>query len=733
LSSLIDTAETPALVRSESEQTNHPLLGEDTAPVVYPDQYVEDKASKYDLALGSDSPGYDSVLANIKNTNIETQARLVEENDRLKTQKEKAKLLADLSVELNKDGRPLDQQTFDFISSMSAKDLEDARNDPKWSANDAYSKHVASLGARDPYAWQKFFLTGKDEEEYHRTRGISEATIAWKEDVYDTVNNLEAEMGSTSTFGTVYEYGEQWLVPFASYFNKRSTVRSDNVSSIFLGSNLEEQYNYLNTLPLAERRQVFAEAVRLIKEDNLLDAIEFAKGALDYSRNSSAVDNAFTAIEVASTLPVGKIGKLGKLAGKAADGAAAKAVTKSGKNIMDSMIKGSLDIDAAAPLPEGVKNAATKIVEEVRKSKAGIAPEAPAKAPDPLRVSLDGTYVKSTEATADHIKLVEEKLAEEYKRLDKLPGDGKYKSSQNELANYYRSWLHEASVYSAVKDNRTLKMGEEISSRIAMRDLVEATDPTNPNLASDTLAATGKSAQAASYKAAKINEIERLAEPPTTVRGRVELESLVPTAMSPQASKTPVHQLTKVTNALAQRVNETMKRVDSVLNEAIKSSSSIATRFSSKEMYDKALQVARADYEKMYPDTNNAIIDVQFHIPEDSLTNTFDLYTFLGTTEKTLFSARSHAWTAATNAYGLRPGSFDIYQHGQEFLIRIKSVADETKLNEFLIPADGSNTTPTGIANTFLGYFRTTNDLVSKTNMLNRNAITHGYAALQSK
>ena len=266
-----------------------------------------------------------------------------------------------------------------------------------------------------------------------------------------------------------------------------------------------------------------------------------------------------------------------------------------------------------------------------------------------------------------------------------------------------------------------------------MRDLVEATDPANPNLASDTLAATGKSAEGSALKAAKLDGIQKLPEPPTSTRGRVELESYVPSAMSPQASKTAEQKLTKVTNALASRINEVMKRVDTVLNDAIKSSSSIATRFSSKEMYDKALAVAKADYEKMYPDTNDAILDVKTVIPEDSLTNTFDLYTYLGTAEKKLFAARSHAFNAATKLYGLREGSFDILQYGQEFVIRVKTVADETKLTDLLIPTDGSNNTPTGLFNTFLGYLRTTNDLVSKTNMLNRNAVTHGYAALQSQ
>lgn len=717
-----------------------PPIGSETAPVAHSEEYVEDKASKYDLALGDSSPGFEAVLTNLKNTNVETQARLVEEQDKLKTRKEKAQLIADLSMELKSQGKPLDQQTFDFILNLSASDLEERRTNPKWGANDAYAKHVANLGSRDPYLWQKFFLTKEDEETYHKVRDIAEGHIAWREDVYDVVNDLEAEMGGKSIPGTIYEYGEQWLVPFASYFNKRSTVRSDNVGSIFLGNNLEEQYRYLNTLPLEQRRQVFSEAVREIKEDNLLDAIEFARGALEYSRNAAVVDNVFTGLEIATTLPVGTIGKAGKAVkgvkgAKAVKGVkGAKAVAKQ-DNVLDLMIKGGLDEKVADDvMPEGIRLAAKKIAGEVKSARdVKEAPQAPAKALDPLRVSLNGTSVKSTEATADHIKLVENKLAKEYERLDKLPRNRKYREAENELANYYRSWLQEASSQSASKDSRALANGEEISSRIAMRDLAEASDPTNPNLASDVLAATGRSQEASAYKAAKLNEIEKMPEPPSTTRGRVELESLVPTAMSPQASKVPGQRITKITNALATRINDVMKRVDSVLNDAIKGSSSMATRFSSKEMYDKALAVAKADYEKMYPDTNDAILDVSFNIPDDSLTNTFDLYTFLGTAEKTLFAARSHAWNAATKIYNLKKGSFDIVQFGQEFAIRIKTVADETKLNDLLIPTDGSNTTPTGIANTFLGYFRTTNDLVSKTNMLNRNAVTHGYSALQSQ
>lgn len=719
----IEVTDNLAPIRSASEQSNYPLIGDETAPVAHSPEYLEDKAAKYDVALGASSPGYQKVLENLTNTNVDTQARLVEENERLAMRKEKAQMIADMASIAQKDGKKLDQQTFDFIINLSKEDLNAAKTDPKWSANDAYSKHVASLGARDPYAWQKFFLTKQDEEQYHKVRDIAESHIAWREDVYDTVNSLEAEMGAKSIPGKIYEYGEQWLVPFASYFNKRNTVRSDNVGSIFLGNNLTEQYQYLWTLPLDQRRQVFAEAVRTIKEDNILDAIEFARGALEYSRNAGVVDNVLTGLEVATTLPIGGIGKAGKLA------KGAGAAVKPADNIINAMVKGTLDEALGTEVPEGVKAAAQKIADDVKVSKAGHtpAPMAPrAGSSKSSVVSLNGKSVKASEATAEQIEMVKTKLALQNQKIAKNT-DVK---TATDLSNFYRRWIDEAVTKSA---GRTVPEGTEISAGQAMRDLVEATDPANPNLASDTLAATGRSQEGAAYKAAKLNEIQRQTEPPTTTRGRVELESLVPSAMSPQASKTAEQKLTKITNALAQRINDTMKRVDSVLNEAIKSSSSIATRFSSPEMYDKALAVAKADYEKLYPDTNDAILDVKFYKPEDSLTNTFDLYTYLGTSEKTLYKARSHAWQAATGPYDLKKGSFDIVQYGQEFAIRIKTVADETKLTDLLIPANGSNSTPTGIANTFLGYIRTTNDLVSATNMLNRNAVTHGYAALQSQ
>lgn len=738
------TIETTNLMPIGTPKPIRPPIGSETAPVAHSEEYVEDKASKYDLALGDSSPGFEAVLTNLKNTNVETQARLVEEQDKLKTRKEKAQLIADLSMELKSQGKPLDQQTFDFILNLSASDLEERRTNPKWGANDAYAKHVANLGSRDPYLWQKFFLTKEDEETYHKVRDIAEGHIAWREDVYDVVNDLEAEMGGKSVPGTIYEYGEQWLVPFASYFNKRSTVRSDNVGSIFLGSNLEEQYRYLNTLPLEQRRQVFSEAVREIKEDNLLDAIEFARGALEYSRNAAVVDNAFTGLEIATTLPVGAIGKAGK-AVKGVKGA--KAVAKQ-DNVLDLMIKGGLDEKVADDvMPEGVKIAAKKLVDSIKASKTGHtpAPMAPRNSKKPPPGDSPGGGAVYLGKNSKGNAVWERKNGN---RIEVLPNGMKRSEIPNLLHGPgFTEESKRLDIFEVVTDktftsvDRVIErygvlkgsVDDTVSSEIAMRDLVEATDPTNPNLASDTLASTGKSAEGAAMKAAKINEIEKMPEPPQTTRGRVELESLVPTAMSPQASKVPGQRITKITNALATRINDVMKRVDSVLNDAIKGSSSMATRFSSKEMYDKALAVAKADYEKMYPDTNDAILDVSFNIPDDSLTNTFDLYTFLGTAEKTLFAARSHAWNAATKIYNLKKGSFDIVQFGQEFVIRIKTVADETKLNDLLIPTDGSNTTPTGIVNTFLGYFRTTNDLVSKTNMLNRNAVTHGYSALQSQ
>lgn len=624
------------------EGVNPPLTVE-TDPS-YSDEYLQEKSLKYDYTLGEHSPGISNLLQTARSGLLKKIATNVVDQSKLEDQKVKAGMLQDIAMQ--SAGQSLDPHIYDFVMGLTTDEIKEAVNDPLWDANAVYAKKVANEQLNsDPYVWEEIFKNSETEETYHRSRDAAETHIAWRESLYDLLNEINEGYEQKSAFGKGYEYFEQWVVPFASYFNKRNTIEGDNVGNVFLGTNLEQQYRKLWSLPLPERYKVLRKAAMEIKEDNVLDAAEFVQGALDYGRNNKYLDNMFTALEVGTTLPLGAAGKLAK-GGKAAKGGVTTVNKMTGA--VDSLVGGSED-------------KATSILSGRSKAK--------------------GRVINTPSKTAS------------------APG------TAPELKDY--------------------------DPEIAMKDIVQATDPANPNIVSDTLAATGRSAEGAAVKAQKIAAIQTTKEPPNTVRATVERDSLTPSMYDTQAQKLPEPPITKITNALASRINEAMKKVGQRLDEAVFASKSVASRFSSEDMMQQAVKVAEEDFSRLFPKVGDAVIDVNMKTPEETLGNVVEVYTTFGRPDKTLFKKAMHAYHYGTKHYDLRKNSFDVIQIGNEYAIRVKTIADESKLSDFLIPTTGENSSPTSVANTFLGYLRTQDDLISKQSIENRKGVTHAYSLLQ--
>ncbi len=756
-------------LRTQEEEGNYPALEPSVPPKEYSEEYAKEKSIKYNFALGDVSPGvnhlYSSILADGPDAIAETVAATKEVED------ERARVNMLMDVANATKGKPLDRPTHDFITSLSHQELQDLKStkndqDFKAKANELYARKVAdkSIASTD-YAFKKFFEKDYSAEEYHAPRDVAEGLMSWNEDVNDTINELQARFSGQSFLGKGYDYFEQWIVPGASYFNKRNTVESPGQNpnlgpkggSIFLGSNLEAQYQYLWSLPLEKRREVFKKAVETIAEDNLLDAMEFAQGALDYSRSQAVLDNAFSVMELTTVGDAISIAKAGK--------SAAKKGAKKGASDVGKVIAGE-----GEDLNQGI---ADNIVQAVRNSKAGIAPSVAKKeamneyekslhptdiwghisGSGPKLQSKDSKMLQHAQAGFNNGRIKSEADVEKFLKTYNDTGSGiertaakmgvsrsvdkvveNVKKAVNTKNDLPFSFAEEpASVVNRMRQAVDGDIPAEQFGKNAARDVVEAADPTNPNLEADLSVAAGHEVEGAGLKAEKLGMIEQLGGPPNNTRGRVELESFVPSMFSQQAAKTGRQKITKISNRLAQRIAETLNKISGKLDQALQDSRSIVSRIGNDpNALNRAMQIAQEDFKKHFPETDNAILDVQMVAPEDNLGNAIEVYTTIGRPDQTLFERPEHAFNMATTVYNFRKKAFDVVQIGNKFAIRMKTTVNEGKLRDFLIPADGDNTTPVGIFNTLLGKIRTTDDLVSAQANRNRHAVTHAYAGLQN-
>lgn len=162
------------------------------------------------------------------------------------------------------------------------------------------------------------------------------------------------------------------------------------------------------------------------------------------------------------------------------------------------------------------------------------------------------------------------------------------------------------------------------------------------------------------------------------------------------------------------------------------------------EAWAVGVRETQEELSRRYPHLNDAVLDVQtrdgelvrhqFNRPEDNSANVGSVTIHVGTPEAGLFESPERAAMFAEKIYKLDvsdPG-LRIRQQGSGFYLAITKNVDETTdaFRNALITT--KNTTPTSLANTWVGMLRTPEDTLSQLNRNNRHALTHATELIKS-
>jgi hypothetical protein len=285
-----------------------PVFNESTSSPVIPDEVIQQRAQKYDTAMGEHSPGVEQLATNIQvGTDWTDRQRLAAEKGRA-MRTEQLKLL-DQFVQAK--GTPTTQEDIDFAMSLTEAQVQN----PETIFETEYAKKVLSASL---YAEENPTLDESLEEDFEGTNQDIDKTshaVAFKEGIQRILEGLEAQQKDQSWAGWMYDYGRTWL-PFASHNEVlevvpgAETTREGGPFSLLMGEEKKRQYDYLRFLPLDEGLKQAQAVANEMSASNLEDAIMFFRGMQDYSGTSKAIDDMISGMDL--TIVGGMAAKIGK-------------------------------------------------------------------------------------------------------------------------------------------------------------------------------------------------------------------------------------------------------------------------------------------------------------------------------------------------------------------------------------------------------------------------------------
>jgi hypothetical protein len=151
------------------------------------------------------------------------------------------------------------------------------------------------------------------------------------------------------------------------------------------------------------------------------------------------------------------------------------------------------------------------------------------------------------------------------------------------------------------------------------------------------------------------------------------------------------------------------------------------------EAYATAFKATADKMDRTYNHPSTSIVDVVYNRPETNAANIASVTKFLGTPKATPFNSRDQAKFYGNVHYRLGTGNYDIVQQGAGFYLKVTDHVDESlDIVRDWFTKTKATSTPVSIANRFLGLLRTTPDIVSRMEMENRHVATHGTQLLNA-
>lgn len=262
---------------------------------------ADERAKKYNFALGPDSPGFEVLKQSVISGVEDKERERAVANHKLKMQQIRNGLVNDYMKTIPPgQQRPEDIATIEALSGATAQGL--AKSNPKTVFEQMYAERLLGTALTADKSPLNESMQ-ENENKTHQIIDAGESAIAGKEIAQKLLEELEKEQKSQGWAAYAADIGKQ-IIPGYSWYSMHGNLPS---SSFLLGNNMKEQALNYYLLPNDQKEQFLKDGLAKIRSGvaggNLDLAITWLHTIANFSGSDELWGNIFSILDLSAPVP----------------------------------------------------------------------------------------------------------------------------------------------------------------------------------------------------------------------------------------------------------------------------------------------------------------------------------------------------------------------------------------------------------------------------------------------
>jgi hypothetical protein len=696
----------------QSEPMASPINMFEKPKIIPTDQMAQDRAEKADYGLGELSPGIESLLGAISTGNEDFVRDYVSKQKSLKMREMQDGFLRQYIKD--RGDEPVSEEEALVFKSMTEQDLSRAATGDTIFEEEFARRLVEATASDDTQMLDEEMEL--DEEGTFQSLDVAQFNIARQQVKIKMMQDLQV-MGEQRTATEKTEDFIESIIPFKTWWDTQNAVGTDTTySSLLMGNNWEDNWNYLDNLSPADMHVKLTEVLAGIGDINSAKA--FLSFGISHGTFDVTMGNAMSILDLTTPLDVAAafIPKRGLAKGISVtdvpqyvkEGPQTFTTAKGSTYVVNP--DGTTTRNKAArkehPGDSGPKPKSAKTIYVTEQQAQALAPPS-----GKWKYFIDGDTVSMIFQSNGKWGSSETSRNIKYQTTPRkglvplelwVPGK---KGGETYSRAHFGNKI--TKVEGGIKDVSGLQ-STLINLNNAASEVV--TDQAN------ILAATNNQRSAAILQATKSAAAKVFARDPN-FRG-IDLWNSVPVWFNPKAITHRPYQMAATQGA---RLEEALMASRSLLQNAL--TDIVYAQRLSPTAHGKAVEKAMVDIENEFVNQSSSIIDVRHLTTEKAnLGNIDEVELRLGKTDASLFTSKTQA-NAYAKQYGL--DNYNVLPEGKKFYISVIRDVAETGDDIMAHQVDSSNKSPESLIPLFLSFLRSPDHTQSTLSRANRHVVTH--------
>ena len=273
------------------------------------------KAKRIQSALGEDSPGFDSLVAQYLDptgTQEMYNREMAAANEDVKIQQEKNAWVNEIVQAKGK----LTQFDIDLIQGMSTEQFKKYKANPKLIFEEAYGKaYIDKVTIKEQEKLNSplgRWMRNAPPQQVLDTMDIASSWIAKQEIIEDLHSRIKKQWEESGIISQTGDFLSNFI-PLAEQLRQWNRFEGSQSYSLFKGQNIQDQVQFafgLDNATFKERLTLALEALRSGNTRNLWLAWDYIDKFQIYSKSDQFVDTFWGLVDAASIVPLKATGKL---------------------------------------------------------------------------------------------------------------------------------------------------------------------------------------------------------------------------------------------------------------------------------------------------------------------------------------------------------------------------------------------------------------------------------------